>query len=310
MKSLLTTGLAISCIWLASTTSVLGEEPIQGPCAGSISHFRIVHEANHPDSLGLTKAEILGALVCVASSRSDVAMSRRLIEWDAVRALFVVGNGDEARSGLTEIIVNPNTNIAARSIARDLLVFVAVRSTHETMLGMLSAGAARGTRMSYLGYFREVDYGPFSIWLRECIANGDPSIPEGYLKNALRYEELKGRPDAILQLLEQMDETLDASWLVRSAMKSGASDDEIRKAIFGAIEARKGDQSRTGWIISAAREYNFCIGFDDKDQAALEHFGGEPLVRIPENRAPEWTRNRINEAKCEYYRRRWSDVSN
>ena len=207
----------------------------------------------------------------------------------AVGALFHIANDDQViQDYLLKIIADDGARPGTRSIACDLLVYVADETAKQQLLRHLVRRWPEHAA-GELGALIELGDPAVLRWLEATAAAADNARLRQYLESRAELVRVQQSTERLLAALQADRDVYGRGWLVRQARRHGASRASIRKTVLSylrGLAARDPDSlDRQRSLFEACES---CGIFTDEDMEEFpairtyrdfrKNLSGEPLI--------------------------------
>lgn len=227
-------GTVVLWIGLSFLMSVhaYGQGELEQFCSEQSKHASFIDGSLNMVREGAGREAVLNQLACIAKSDD------RRAAVPALRALFHVASDDnQIRNYLLAVINDDRTSSPAASEASRLFVYVADEEGRSELLELVKRQwDNRGGNCKWsAGWEALIELGDvaFLRWLdrtAEALGEDDPLRP--VVDRARTMIRLQESPSDLLAYMRSDREDIDRAWIVRQAMRHGASRNEIRDAVL------------------------------------------------------------------------------
>jgi len=286
--------VAYCCGSILATGGIVDEA-----CADTARHASFVANSESLIANGADRTNVLGTLSCIAT-HPDADRSIGVL---AVRALFQIAADDAAAEVLIRIIRAPSTDINVVREACRFFVYVADASSRREALEFAKLSWPSMQSQFVMDALRDLGDKGLLGWIDQLLINTPPDDPlHGYLGRLRKHLVIQGSVPEMLAYIESEETDIDRDWLVRQAMRHGATPEQVRTAAIRFLD-RPLDASMvyaTATLVMGCDEYDV---FTQQDLARFETIGkqrqqSQSVVREQGTRFTDRHRTR----RAEFYR--------
>lgn len=279
----------LSCLCLANSVHICaarGETEPENPCSDQALHGRFIDMSLAQVQEGHDRDKTLKMLSCIANNPRHM-----LIGPAAIRAMFHIAEDNTTiQRYLLGVIADPGMNQESASASSKLIVYVVDEDVRRQLLELAKQQwIARGANPALWALVELGDTGALR-WLEKTTEELGESNP---LRLALdRPRKMILIQQNILHLIAYLESDradLDRGWVVRQAMRHGASREDIRLTVVGYLHRRAGQESSAMAHWSLIKACDECGIFTNEDVRNIEAIQRVRDVRFSSERSfPGW----------------------
>ncbi len=258
--------LATSLLLCTAFASVLGlrargESPSDKNCDDPDARGSFIAKSLELVNSGSDRGRILGTLTCIARAEDTTGY----VGIQAVGAIFHIAQQNRViQEYLLRIIRDDGAGATTRLIACEFLVYVADETGRQELLHQLKRRWPRRASGELSALIELGDPGVL-CWLEETATATENDRLRAYLETRAEWVRVQESTERLLATVESDGGTHDRGWIVRQAMRHGATREAIRNAVLAylrRIERTRGENLRESPLLAACEE---CGIFKDRD---------------------------------------------
>lgn len=273
----------------------------ENACADVARHGLLVGESVELVESGIEADRVLDILSCIATHPNARLGAAKL----AIRALMYIADDDSrSRSLLIEIVKAETTGISLVRDACRVLVYIADAETRRELLEFTKREWPSHKTSFVMDTLKDLGDDDLVTWIEEV----KKELPADHVHRALldrygAYVRIQKSVPQMLAYIESDEKELDRDWLVRQAMRHGATREQLRNSAVAFLQRMRNVPSSyaRSSLVHECEKYDIFSSEDVSQYKAIQEYR-ESYPREREKRM-YWVR--VPEIKrAEFYRQK------